>query len=302
MISRYKNIRRTTELASVAVVAGAAALALTLAGCASGNRSAGEAPPASPAAPAVKPVGPNPHVLLMGEVHDNTEGHRLRYDLLRQRVEGGWRPAIVMEQFDREDQDLLNKAQKGCLDAQCVIRVVNGARWDWQLYYPVIQLALTYQLPLVAGNLSRADASRVVRDGITATFDPQSVKDYRLDQPLPADLHAAQQQEIMAGHCNMVSDMMIGGMVNAQVARDIWMAKIVRDQRPRDVVLIAGNGHVRKDIGAGRWINQIQPILTVRSEGFVEDDDDGKTAGLYDQTYKLKTQQRADPCAKFKTK
>ncbi|HEX8404104.1 MAG TPA: ChaN family lipoprotein [Duganella sp.] len=283
------------------MVAGAVAAVLALAGCASGNRQgAEEAPSSSPAT--VAPVGPNPHVLLMGEVHDNTQGHRLRYDLLRQRVEGGWRPAIVMEQFDREDQDLLNKAQKGCLDAQCVIRVVNGARWDWQLYYPVIQLALTYQLPLVAGNLSRADASRVVRDGITATFDPQSVKDYRLDQPLPADLRGAQQKEIMTGHCNMVSDMLIDGMVNAQVARDIWMAKIVRDQRPRDVVLIAGNGHVRKDIGVGRWINQIQPILTVRSEGFVEGDDGDKNAGRYDQAYKLKTQQRPDPCVKFKTK
>ena len=170
--------------------------------------------------------GPDPQVWLLGEVHDNAQGHRLRYDLLRRRVEGGWRPAIVMEQFDREDQDLLNKAQKACLDAQCVIRVVNGARWDWQLYYPVIQLALTYHLPLVAGNLSRADASRVVRDGVTATFDPQSIKDYRLDQPLPADVRAAQQREIAVGHCNMAPEMMIEGMVNAQVARDIWMAKI----------------------------------------------------------------------------
>jgi hypothetical protein len=52
----------------------------------------------------------------------------------------------------------------------------------------VIQLALTYHLPLVAGNLSRADASRVVRDGVASSFDPQGVKDYKLDQPLPAAL------------------------------------------------------------------------------------------------------------------
>lgn len=290
MISIYKKRWRT--IGFLAMLTGAPALS----GCAGGPRPDAE-PPAAAA-----PSGPNPQVLLLGEVHDNAQGHRLRYELLRQRVEGGWRPAIVMEQFDREDQDLLTRAQKGCLDAQCVIRVVNGARWDWQLYYPVIQLALTYQLPLVAGNLSRADASRVVRDGVTATFDPQSIKDYRLDQPLPADLRAAQQREIAIGHCNMTPEMMIGGMVNAQVARDIWMAKIVRDQRPRDVVLIAGNHHVRKDIGVARWINQIQPILAVRSEGFVEGGDKAGNAGLYDVVHPLKTPQRADPCAKFKTK
>jgi uncharacterized iron-regulated protein len=206
-----------------------------------------------------------------------------------------------MEQFDRESQDALTQAQKGCLDAQCVIRVVGGARWDWQLYYPVIQLALTYHLPLVAANLSRADASRVVRDGVAATFDPQSIKDYRLGQPLPADVRGAQQYEIVVGHCNMLPEMMIGGMVDAQVARDIWMAKIVRAQQPRDVVLIAGNGHVRKDIGVARWINQTAPALTVRSIGFVEDREPGD-AGRYDSIHQVAPQRRGDPCKQVKAK
>jgi uncharacterized iron-regulated protein len=270
---------------------GTAALML-LSACASGGK-----PAPSPAQTNL--VQGNPQVLLLGEVHDNAQGHKLRYELLRQRVEDGWRPAIVMEQFDRENQAALTQAQKGCLDAQCVIRVVGGPRWNWQLYYPVIQLALTYQLPLVAGNLSRADASRVVRDGITATFDPQSIKDYRLDQPLPADILSAQQHEIVTGHCNMLPEMMIGGMVNAQVARDIWMAKIVRDQQPRDVVLIAGNGHVRKDIGVARWLNQISPTLTVRSVGYTEDRDN---AGRYDSIQTVAAQQRSDPCKQVKAK
>lgn len=279
---------------------GASALATLalLSGCAGAAKPiATAAAPIAEAAPA--PQGANPQVLLLGEVHDNRQGHRLRYELLRQRVEAGWRPAIVMEQFDRENQDVLDQAQKGCLDAQCVIQLVHGPRWDWQLYYPVIQLALTYHLPLVAGNLSRADASRVVRDGIQATFDPQSIRDYRLDQAIPADLRAAQQHEIEAGHCGMLPAMMVDGMVNAQLARDLWMAKIIRDQRPRDVVLIAGNGHVRKDIGVARWLNLIEPILTVRAEGYVEP---GDHAGRYDQTYALSTQERPDPCAKFRKK
>jgi uncharacterized iron-regulated protein len=273
------------------VTAGISALVF-LGGCASGGK-----PPSSPAMD--DSAGANPQVLMLGEVHDNAQGHQLRYELLRQRVEAGWRPAIVMEQFDRENQAALAEAQKGCLDAQCVIRVVGGPRWDWQLYYPVIQLALTYHLPLVAANLSRADASRVVRDGVTAAFDPQSIKDYHLDQSLPADISSAQQQEIIAGHCNMLPEMMVGGMVNAQVARDIWMAKIVRDQRPRDVVLIAGNGHVRKDIGVARWLNQISPTLTVRSIGFTED---RENAGRYDSIQTVAAQQRGDPCKQVKAK
>ncbi|SDG28617.1 MULTISPECIES: ChaN family lipoprotein [unclassified Duganella] len=268
----------------------AAAAITLLAGCASSGKQA--------ALPAADLLGPaNPQVLLLGEVHDNAQGHKLRYELLRQRVEAGWRPVIVMEQFDRENQDVLDKAQKSCLDAQCVIQVAGGARWDWQLYYPVLQLALTYHLPLVAGNLSRADASRVVRDGVKSSFDPQSVKDYQLDQPLPEAVRSAQQNEIVAGHCNMLPEMMVGGMVDAQVARDIWMAKIVRDQQPKDVVLIAGNGHVRKDIGVGYWLNRVTPALTVRSIGFAEGSDNG---GRYDSLQVLAPQQRDDPCKQVK--
>ncbi|HEX5341715.1 MAG TPA: ChaN family lipoprotein [Duganella sp.] len=268
----------------------ALATAVLAVGCASSGK------PVASLSPGLLEAG-NPQVLLLGEVHDNAQGHKLRYELLRQRVEAGWRPAIVMEQFDRENQDLLDKAQKGCLDAQCVIRVAGAARWDWQLYYPVIQLALTYQLPLVAGNLSRADASRVVRDGVASSFDPKGVKDYKLDQPLPAALAAAQQQEIVAGHCNMLPEMMVGGMVNAQVARDIWMARIIRDQQPKDVVLIAGNGHVRKDVGVGYWLNQTTPALTVRSVGFIEGRAD---PGRYDSVQLLAPQTRDDPCKQVK--
>ncbi|MCE3262987.1 MAG: hypothetical protein K0R43_2066 [Pseudoduganella sp.] len=239
----------------------------------------------------------NPQVLLLGEVHDNKEGHRLRLDELRRRVEAGWRPVIAMEQFDRETQGLLDEAQKGCLDASCLIKVMGGKRWDWQLYHPVIQLALTHQLPLVAANLSRNDASRVVRDGLAASFDAATIAAYKLNEPLPADLRRGQEKAIQEGHCNMVSDLMLPGMVNAQVARDIWMAKLVRAQLPRDVVLIAGNGHVRKDIGVPRWLNAIEPKLNMRAIGFIEPDG---VQGSYDEIRKVPVQTRTDPCAKFK--
>lgn len=260
---------------------------LALAGCSSKGTVAYTAPS----------TASNPQVLLLGEVHDNKEGHKLRFEELRQRVEAGWRPAIAMEQFDRESQGLLDEAQKGCLDAYCVIKVMDKKGWDWQLYYPVIQLALSNQLPLIAANLSRSDASKVVRDGLASGFDPATVATYKLKDPLPNDLRRGQEKAIQEGHCNMVSDLMLPGMVNAQAARDIWMAKLIRAQQPRDVVLIAGNGHVRKDIGVPRWLNAIEPKLTVRSIGYVEPDG---VQGSYDEIRKVAAQKRTDPCANFK--
>lgn len=239
----------------------------------------------------------NPQVLLLGEVHDNPQGHKLRFDDLKKRVDAGWHPVIAMEQFDHEDQALLDEAQKGCVDAGCVIRVMNKKGWDWKQYYPVIQLALDKHLPIVAVNLSRANASKVVRDGVASSFDAKTVAEYRLGEPISADWRKAQENEIRTGHCNMLPAMMIPGMVDAQMARDIWMAKLIRDQRPRDVVLIAGNGHVRKDIGVPRWLDAFGSKLTVKAVGYVEG---GGQKALFDDVRSIPAVKRADPCAKFK--
>lgn len=277
-----------------------AAIALgALSGCGLFDRFKKTAPPP----PAIGPVrvapSNNPPVLLLGEVHDNVAGQRARFADLEKRVQGGWRPAIVMEQFDDDQQDLLTQAQKDCADPECLLRLLSKPGWNWKLYRPVIDLALSYELPLIAGNLSRADASRVVRDGFKTTFDAATIATYRLGGALPDDLLAGQQKEIVAGHCNMLPDMMLPGMINAQVARDVWMAKTILAQRPRDVVLLAGNGHVRKDIGVARWLAVASPTLRVVTEGYEE-----KGAvirpGTYDVTHLEPAQPRPDPCAALK--
>ena len=268
-----------------AVLALAASLALT--GCAAW-RSGGSTSASA-----------NPQVLLLGEVHDNADGHKARFEQLRKRVEAGWRPAIAMEQFDREHQALLTKSQKDCRDPECLFLVMGGARWDWKLYRPIIDLAMRYELPLIAANLSRADASKVVRDGVASSFDAATVAAYRLNDALPADIVAIQRKEVIDGHCNMLPDMMVPGMVNAQIARDIWMAKLVRAQQPRDVVLIAGNGHVRKDAGVPRWLDAVEPKLTWRTIAFVET---SAARGLYDADVRVAAKKRDDPCASLKKK
>lgn len=276
-MSVFRSCRRLAPLLSL--------LPLLLSACAS------RAPAPSPATAAA-----NPRFLLLGEIHDNAQGHRLRFEQLRQRVEAGWRPAVAMEQFDRDSQALLTKAQQGCLDAGCLIKVVGGPGWDWQLYRPVLELALQYQLPLLAVNLSRADASRVVRDGVASAFDAATVAEYGLGQPLPAELRQLQRRELADSHCQMLPEAMIEGMVDAQVARDVLMSKLMRARRDgeRDVVLLAGNGHVRKDVGVARWLRQVEPGVSVLSIAYLEQ---SEPAGRYDETRQLAPRSRPDPCA-----
>jgi uncharacterized iron-regulated protein len=52
------------------------------------------------------PVLHAPKILLLGEVHDNPDGHQQRYEFLLRLIESGRRPVLVMEQFDRENQSI----------------------------------------------------------------------------------------------------------------------------------------------------------------------------------------------------
>ena len=163
-------------------------LALALAAC-----QHAPAPTATAAAAA-------PRVLLLGEVHDSAAGHAARVALLRKDIEAGWRPAIAMEQFDTGQQAALDAAMRDCADADCVVAkvAIGKSSWTWDFYKPVIQLALDYKLPLLAANLSRADASKVVKDGIGAVLPAGLVARYGLDA-LPAEVRRDPDRALFAG-------------------------------------------------------------------------------------------------------
>ena len=115
--------------------------------------------------------------LLLGELHDNAALHALRAQGLAALLAQGDRPALLMEQFDREQQPALDALQTPghmptgrALQAQVdAMLAAGGPGWQWPLYRPVLQLAVAHGLPVVAANLSRADARRVAQLGLAAT-------------------------------------------------------------------------------------------------------------------------------------
>lgn len=250
--------------------------------------------PAMPATAAS--AAPAPRLLLLGEVHDSAAGHAARAALLRQQLETGWRPAIAMEQFDTGQQPLLDAAMASCTDADCVVAKVAPAKsgWTWPYYTEVIALALQYQLPLRAANLSRADASKVVKDGFAASLPADVIARYGLDA-LPAAVLGPQETAVRDSHCGMLPEAMVSPMAKAQVARDVVMAETLRAHAANGIVLIAGNGHVRKDIAVPYWLRR--EGLTARTVGFLEPAAD---AAAFDAVERIPLTDRPDPCTQFK--
>jgi len=234
---------------------------------------------------------------LLGEVHDNPEAHRLRAAVLQRACDAGWRPALVMEQFDIDRQaDIDRSRRERPGDARHLVAQAAGVRsgWNWALYEPVIALALRHELPLRAGNLPRAQAARLVREGFDAVFDAARVTSLGLDVPADAAWQAAQEREIDAGHCGALPANLWPGMARAQFARDAVMAQLMREHGRDGAVLLAGNGHVRRDIGVPRWLGDVS--TRVLSVGFVETTEDG----TFDDVVVTPRAPRGDPCATFR--
>ena len=225
-------------------------------------------------------------VVLLGEVHDNAEQHRLRLAVLRRALSAGWRPAIAMEQFDIDRQADIDRARRERpRDAQHLIEAATAPRsgWDWALYRPVVALALAYELPLIAANLPNADANRLVRNDYAAVLGGERTRALGLAAPPPADLQSAQEREIDAGHCARLPVALLPGMVRAQLARDALMAQTLTRHAANGVVLLAGNGHVRRDLGVPRWLPP-PALARAWAVGFIEAGDAPSLAQSFDAT------------------
>ncbi|MBL8288658.1 MAG: ChaN family lipoprotein [Rubrivivax sp.] len=290
-----KAARSSSRLAGPLVGLALASILLVLAGC------AGAPAPATPAPPAAVPLRTDRPVLLLGEVHDNAAGHALRLRTFDAWLATGARPALVLEQFEPADQPVLDAATRRAAQATPgtplpsgaeVVAAVLAARgagaaavgWHWPFYEPYIERALRDRLPLVAANVGREEAGRVMREGLAAAgFDPA----------VPEDLLAAHTQAIEASHCGQVDAALARRMALAQVARDQRMAGALAAHAQRGAVLLAGNEHVRNDRGVPRWLG---PALRerVQSVGFVERP---APAGAFDQQSTVPPQPRPDPCA-----
>ena len=261
------------------------------------------APVAIDATPAALAQAMHGHrMVLLGEVHDNAAQHALRAEALRRLLATGVRPALAFEQFDRERQRDIDRARRERpADPDYLIAQAKGEPgWDWRFYRPYVALALEYELPIVAANLSRDGAMRVATGGFRAVLDEATIGALRLDA-LPPEVRSKQEQAIAAGHCNLLPPEALAPRARAQIARDVVIAQSIVPYAERGVVLLAGDGHVRRDIGVPVWLPS-QAARDAISIGVLERNESAATpesANEFDAYVVTETAERSDPCTEF---
>lgn len=246
-------------------------------------------------------------VVLLGEVHDNPVQHAVRAQALRLHVERGARPALAFEQFDRDQQLVIDAARAQLTGtstdraAQLVERVEQGRKsgWDWPLYRPFIALALEFDLPIVAANLSRGQAMAVGRaSDFDVLFDRPTQASFGLDR-LPPNFLRGHEQAVDEGHCGLLPARLRGPLARAQIARDVTLLQAIRPHQARGVVLLTGNGHARNDLGVPFLMTANERARTV-TIGLLEaepTDVAGESwADRFDVAFETPRHARPDPC------
>lgn len=177
-------------------------------------------------------------LLLVGEQHDASEHQSLQRDLVQGLARRQQLGALVLEMAEqgRSTQGLDKDADEARV--RDALGWAEQSGWPWAVYGPVVMAAVHSGVPVIGGNLPRAR----MRDAMANSG---------LDGSVSADVLQRQRDTIRDSHCGLLPESQIAPMTRIQLARDRTLAQAaVQALIPgKTVLLVAGNGHVRRDLG-----------------------------------------------------
>jgi uncharacterized iron-regulated protein len=197
--------------------------------------------------------------VLLGEVHDNPHHHLLRARLIEHLVASKVSTALVFEHVQSHQQAQLDSVIGR--DGTALLDALNWEQSGWperHVFAPLMDAALASGFPLLAGSPNREEIRAASKRPLAEAQD------------LPAPLRQALLEELEQSHCGLVPREAFEAMLRAQLTRDLRMAQQLASARQRygSAVLLAGNGHVRRDRGVPFHLAQLlaAPVLSIAFE------------------------------------
>lgn len=225
-------------------------------------------------------------LLVFGEQHDQVDQQRQVAQELRRLAAAGRLEALVLEMAERGRSTL---GLPATADEGAVREALgwNDSGWPWRQYGPVVMAVVRAGLPVFGGNLPRAEMRAAMLDAGLEARLPQAARD-------------GLSQALREGHCGLLPEAQVPGMLRIQIARDRAMAEVIAqrlDIAPpeRLVLLLAGEQHASRDSGvpwhllsSGRL-----PAAGLRVVVFGEPVEGGPVA---DERRAAERSPRPDPC------
>jgi len=186
------------------------------------------------------------NIVLLGEKHDNPDHHRLRLALLQQLLTRQHISVLALEMLTGEQLPLV---EAETLHEQ--LQWDDG--WHWPFYQPVLELAL-------ATPGTKLRSANITHEQMMAVYGGE-LGDHTgaaIDRALSQTQLEVLSEDIDISHCGLLPDSQFEAMVRVQQVRDHTMAQALASvpTAARDGlrILLAGNYHVRHDVGVPNYL------------------------------------------------
>jgi len=155
---------------------------------------------------------------------------------------------VAFEMMDSDDQAALDQISQHNLTTLESLKAYLGwdeEGWNWEFYGPLILTIVQAKIPLAAANITDATMSQVY--GEETLSERASILD-------EIGLHQL-YVDIDESHCGLLPESQFPAMVRVQQARDYNMANNMAIlELGKLSVLVAGNYHVRRDVGVPNYL------------------------------------------------
>ncbi|MEO3406931.1 ChaN family lipoprotein [Mucilaginibacter sp. CAU 1740] len=214
-------------------------------------------------------------VLFFGEEHNDSTAHYLEYTLFKKLSEKyPQKTALSMEMFQTDCQLVLNEYLAGFIREKNLI--AEGRAWpNYKDYKPLVELAKTNHIPVVAANAPTRYTNMTTRLGLEGLnqLDKQA-KSYLA--PLPIDTAAGAYYDkfaqIMGGHASMPG-MQIYQSQNLWDATMAWsIAQFYKNHKDFKILQLNGGFHSEEKLGTVAQLKKYNSKIRVLNIASLSDD------------------------------
>ena len=228
-------------------------------------------------------------VVYAGETHTAYGDHLLQLQILQALYVDNPNLAIGMEMFPRAAQPVLDGYITGVIETEkdFLKQADYFTNWgyDYRLYRPIIDFAKKHQLPIIGLNLDKKIVSQVFKKGHTDAIGDKDLTTIAADRDLDVPGYRDRLLEVHAMHNSAPNGgNNFSGFLQAQALWDETMAESISDylrgHPEKQMIIIAGNGHMYKDSGiplrVQRRIPEINQSVLAAMNGMDTGIDEGK--------------------------
>ncbi len=208
-------------------------------------------------------------LVFFGENHDNSIGHWLEFELVKDRFSRG-NIQLGAEMFEADNQEALNDYVSGKIndkELDSLARLWKNYKTD---YKPIVEFAKKHSLSFTATNIPRKYANAVYKKGGFKALDSLSAEEKKWIAPLPIEFDSELSQ-----YKNMLTMMGEHGsidMVKAQASKDVTMAYFITKNIKPGHQFIHFNGSYHSDFHQGIlwYVKRTNPDLKIVTISTVE--------------------------------